>query len=303
MTELSIKELHELGLLEKLLKDKTTNENIVWATDAYVDLGDGFGRTDHISIDHLIETNFSLIQNRSSKNSDEQIDRTRQHAEVFTPFWIVNMMNNFADEEWFGKKDVFNINSIPTMHIDFPKDKTWQSYIDSNRLEITCGEAPFIVSRYDVELGDTIPVKRRIGILDRKLRVVNENTINENDWYEWAIKAFQSVYGYEFQGDSLLIARINLLMTFKDHMIEKWNREPLIDEYRKIANIIAWNIWQMDGLTGTIPYSAKQEDNEQLAFDLFSDNEEAKEEKKPGCRIYDWHSNNSIDFSSLYRRL
>ena len=297
-----IKELNKLGLFEKLLKDKTTNDNIIWATDAYSDLGEGFGRTDPITTNLLIDSGSFAIQNRASKESNDQSDRTRQHAEVFTPFWIVNMMNNYADEEWFGRKNIFNIDSTPTLQVDFPENKSWQSYVDSDRLEITCGEAPFLVSRYDVESGEIIPVKRRIGILDRKLRVVSENTDNEIEWLEWAKVAFQSTYGYEFQGDSLLIARINLLMTFRDYMFDKWNREPAIDEYRKIANIIAWNIWQMDGLTGTIPYSEIQEDNEQLAFDLFADAEEIKEDKKPGCRLFDWHSNNSIEYSSLKRR-
>ncbi|MBQ3295517.1 MAG: restriction endonuclease subunit M [Erysipelotrichaceae bacterium] len=297
-----LEEINDLGLLDRLLKDKTTNENIIWGTDAYCGLGVGFGRTDPITANLLIGPNAFVIRNRASKESDDQSDRTRQHAEVFTPFWIVNRMNNFADEVWFGYKNVFNTDGIPTMNIEFPEEKTWESYVDSDRLEITCGEAPFLVSRYDVESGDIIPVKQRIGILDRKLRVVNENADTEDAWLEWTIKAFQSTYGYEFQGDSLLIARINLLMTFKDYMLEKWHRVPTIEEFRKIVNIISWNIWQMDGLTGTIPYSAIQEDNEQLTFDLFADAEEVKEEKKPGCRIFDWHSNNSIEFSTLKRR-
>ena len=45
----------------------------------------------------------------------------------------------------------------------------------SKRLEITCGEAPYIASRYDTVSGEPIEIKRRIGILDRKLRVVTEN--------------------------------------------------------------------------------------------------------------------------------
>lgn len=57
--------------------------------------------------------------------------------------------------------------------------------MDSKRLEITCGEAPYIVSRYDAATGEIIPIERRIGILDRKLRVVNENTETEEDWLFW----------------------------------------------------------------------------------------------------------------------
>ena len=65
--------------------------------------------------------------------------------------------------------------------IELPKNKKWQHYVDSRRLEITCGEAPYLVSRYDVSTGELIvPPIRRIGILDRKLRIVGENT----DTYE-----------------------------------------------------------------------------------------------------------------------
>ena len=47
------------------------------------------------------------------------------------------------------------------------------------RLEISCGEAPYLVSRYDTVTGETIPISQRIGLLDRKLRVISENTDTE----------------------------------------------------------------------------------------------------------------------------
>ena len=72
------------------------------------------------------------------------------------------------------------------------RKKTWKDYVDSKRLEITCGEAPYIVSRYDVETGEVIEISRRVGILDRKLRVVNENAITEDEWMKWALRAVQN---------------------------------------------------------------------------------------------------------------
>ncbi len=54
-------------------------------------------------------------------------------------------------------------------------ERVWEDYIDSKRLEITYGEAPYLVSRYDASTGEMIDIHKRIGILDRKLRVVNEN--------------------------------------------------------------------------------------------------------------------------------
>ena len=83
--------------------------------------------------------------------------------------------------------------------------------MDVKRLEITCGEAPYLVSRYDTVTGRTIPISERVGLLDRKLRVVHENTGTEAEWKKWARRAVESVYGYEFQGDNLLLARENNL--------------------------------------------------------------------------------------------
>ena len=57
-------------------------------------------------------------------------------------------MNNHCDEEWFGKKGVFNTErgndwAVSKKKIDFPEGKTWKKYVLSKRLEITCGEAPY----------------------------------------------------------------------------------------------------------------------------------------------------------------
>ena len=170
-------------------------------------------------------------------------------------------------------------------------------------MEITCGEAPYLVSRYDVESGEYIPIPKRLGILDRKLRVVNENAVDEKEWLRWATRAFLATYGYEFQGDNLLIARVNLLMTYGDYLQERWKRKPTAVELSKLINVIAWNIWQMDGLTGTIPYSKAQEQFRQMTlFDMIGAGTESEQEnRQPLCRIYDWRADNSLEFVSLKR--
>ena len=128
----------------------------------------------------LLSINDCEIQPRAYKSSQQQSERTKKKAEVFTPSWICNQMNNHCDEEWFGRKNVFNKECnkewiINNENIEF-NNKSWKEYVNSTRLEITCGEAPYIVSRYDTSTGELIPIKKRIGILDRKLRVINENT-------------------------------------------------------------------------------------------------------------------------------
>ena len=168
-----------------------------------------------------------------------------------------------------------------------------------------------MVSRYDAATGEPIALKDRIGILDRKLRIVNENTTEYEDWEKWTIRAFQSVYGYEWQGDSLLIARINLLMTLQEHYTDRWGGDDvkkLKALARKVANIIAWNFWQMDGLTGIVPYGEPEKEYEQVdmfsMMDMLIQPEAAPEttgagQKNTECRIFDWRADKSVKFSSI----
>ena len=300
-----ILKIQSYGLLDRLLVDKTTKKYLIWGTDAYTSLGSNYERDKEITPSLIAGMNAGVIKTRARKAMEMQNERTRQHAEVFTPLWVCEMMNDHADEVWFGKKEVFFKNGKQTASVKFPKDKTWQQYVDSRRMEITCGEAPYIVSRYDVATGEMIPIKKRIGFLDRKLRVVTENAADEKEWIKWTIRAFQSSYGYEFQGDNVLIARVNLFMTFEEYMAEAFHRDPSKEERRKILNIITWNIWQMDGLTGIIPYCKAEEQNHQMNLNewlgiengIANDKEEVN--RQPRCRIYDWRAGDSVEYLRL----
>ena len=286
--------------LRQLLKDKTTGKNIIFATDMYSD----YGYTELNPMTEVAILGFDScdIQPRVCKAQAEQNLRTRKKAEVFTPTWICNMMNNHCDSDWFGREDVFNHTDSENRwystseRITFPEGKTWQQYVDSRRLEITCGEAPYLVSRYDTTTGAIIPIKERIGMLDRKVRVINENAVDEAEWLIWTERAFNSVYGYEFQGDNLLIARINLLVSFCDYLRERWEREATIAEIRKFANIISWNIWQMDGLSDTVPVGIPEDNFRQMT--LFGGDDE-EETPSVDCKIYDWRKDRSKIFKKI----
>ncbi|MBR1752382.1 MAG: Eco57I restriction-modification methylase domain-containing protein [Ruminococcus sp.] len=253
----------DIRLLEILLADRSTNKNIVWATNDYNKLGEGYAPECEIKAEQITGPNAGIIRPRVAKAKDKQSGRTRDKAEVFTPCRICNAQNDLIDKQWFGRENVFNIAADKKFkavdgRIVFPEkpERKWQDYVRAKRMEITCGEAPYLVSRYDAVSGRTInDIHMRIGLLDRKLRVVDENTDNEADWFAWVKKAYQSIYGYEYQGDSLLLARENLLFTLTDHCRYKWGRLPAAKEYIQIAYIISWNIWQMDGRSFTAPYS------------------------------------------------
>ena len=305
------------SILKQLLSDRSTKKNIIWATPSYEDLGDDFASNREILPAHLQGEYTALILPRIEKATQAQDDRTRDKAEVFTPSWVCNAQNNLVDEKWFGRSGVFNTEKEkawePTLEpIQFPENgpHTWKKYVDVKRLEITCGEAPYLVSRYDTVTGDVIPVKNRIGLLDRKLRVVNENTETEADWQAWTLRAFQSVYGYEFQGDNLVLARENLFLTYVDYYLDRFHRWPETKLLLQIAKTVSWNLWQMDGLKYVSPYSCKTTVLEEYTFFGVKRTEEPCPGCKTGdnrlhngvyCRIYDWRKDNSLEFRRLMK--
>ena len=274
-----ILKLFSMGLLDELLVDKATKQNILWATNAYEDLGELYAPDREVISALFTGTNSHLIKTRARKAMEQQAERTKKRGEVFTPLWICKKMCGYADEEWEGKND-------------------WKKYVDRRVLEITCGEAPFLVSRYDVETGEAIPVNERIGLLDRKLQMVSQNTSTEEEWLTWTFRAFQSTYGYEYQGDNLLIARVNLAMTFEEHLQEAWGRKPTPKEFKQAIHIISWNVWQMDGLTGAVPNGALGEsDGQTTLFELLG--LEPSKKEKTMCRVYNWRGQHSYPYQSL----
>ena len=282
-------------VLEKLLQDHNTGNNIFWATESYSHLGEGYQFDDEITIDHITGENGRTIQPRVVKEAAIQSQRSKDMAEVFTPSWICNIQNNLIDEAWFRRKDIFNIENheLSTWtpiedKIEFSGVKSWKDYVRDLRLEITCGEGPYLASRYDAVTGEPImDLYRRIGILDRKLRIVSENTETSGEWIEWAKEALKSTYGFEWQGDNLLLARETLFYTVCDFFEDKFKRPIPKASLAGIADIISWNIWQMDGLKFVVPTSCDKTSYSGLFGDL--DKEEC-----PGCKTGDPYSHIGI---------
>lgn len=263
----------DLFILKILLSDRTTGKNIIWATDSYKHLGPAYERDKQIFPEQILHTN--LIEPRIQKALEVQKERTKKNAEVFTPAWICNQMNNQIDKNWLKDGEAFNQetekgwNTNPDKITSFGRNE-WTRYVKSKVLEITCGEAPFLVSRYDSSTGERIQVQDRIGLLDRKLRIITERTKSRTAWYEHAKDALRSVYGYEFQGDSLLIGRLNMFLTIKETMQDVWNVELSPKQQKVIAEIISWNLFQMDGLTDNTPIGVPEDQYyQQSLFDFF----------------------------------
>lgn len=300
-------------LLLILLKDRTTKKNLIWATDSYKNHGEYYEKENQIKVELITGYNKWLIKPRTEKNKQQQQQRSKEKAEVFTPSWVCNKQNNLIDTAWFERKNIFNIEiegswKTNLEKIEFPPKKSWQDYIKLNRLEITCGEAPYITSRYDTTSGEYIEVYNRIGLLDRKLRIISENIEDRKEWIEWSLIALKSIYAYDYQGDNVLLARENILYTVKEFYEEKFKGALSKENLNKMAIIISWNVWQMDGIKFVIPESCKNE--KKIEYLLFG--EKITEKKCRGCqtgnnslhngiyvKIKDWEKNKIIRFIDL----
>lgn len=321
-------------ILDILLTDRTrTTErkthNIIWATDSYTYLWhkkrgkNPYCPEAEIQHDQITGMNGNLIQPRAAKSREEQRARTKDKAEVFTPLSVVKQMNN----------DVMHSLSLP-------KDHTWHDFIAARWLEIACGEAPFIASRYNpvASTQKIIKPENRVGVLDEKLKLVNKYCNSKDEWLANAEIALKACYGYEWQGDSLLIARENILMTMNDFYKIKFESDPNIEsqaakdggltteQLEHFAEIASWNIFQMDGLRYVIPMTCKNTTPQKprrasnTLFDMSkvpvavgkSEQLQLKTKQCPGCRtnnptkhngvyvkIMDWHSSKTIKFYKL----
>lgn len=203
----------ERTFIDILLKDRTTERNIIWAN---AERGE----------QEITAEDVKTIKPRWQKLRAQQRQRTKDRAEIFTPPEVCKLQNDLVDAD---------ANRL-------------EEYVKAKYLEITCGEAPYLVSRYNAVTGEKIDIDKRYGLLDRKLRVVSREASTHADWLNYSLCAVQSVYGYELQGDNLFLARVNVFETVKDFYREKFNREPPEDFLIEVADVISWNLWQMDGL-------------------------------------------------------
>jgi len=228
-----------------------------------------------ITVQLILKSPETFTRPRYLYPSDNKKIRCKKNAEVFTPSWMCNIQNNLIDGQWFGRKNVFNKESQKKWisnkdKIAFPKGKSWQDYIALKRLEICCGEAPYLASRYDSVTGQPISISERIGLLDRKMRVINENANSKSEWEKSALIAYKSIYGYEKSGKNLLLARLNLFYSFIEYYSEHFNKTPRETILSKILDVISWNLWQMDGINNDSIKSIKLMDwdkNKVVGFD------------------------------------
>lgn len=268
------------GILDILLIDRTTStpkkkKNIIWANENYVKFcSKAYAATAQILPELVTGRMGNIIRPRALKSKEMQKERTKSKAEVFTPTWIVKKQNDEVEKDYINDD--------------------LETYVKRTWLEITAGEAPYMATRYDMETGEIIPLTERVGFVDRKLKRINIKVDDKAEWQRLVVEAYKSSYGFEWSGDSLLLARENLLYTYRDYYFQKWLEEPTYGLFADIAEIISYNLFQMDGLKYIIPLTEKREKILEVQISLF-DAEESEEQWKikPGKRvkIMNWETN------------
>jgi len=273
-------EILDILLIDRTKSNAKKSKNIIWANDNYVKFGaKAYAPEAPIKPELVTGVMDSIIMPRALKSSELQRERTKAKAEVFTPTWIVKKQNDAVDENYAGDD------------LETYTNRTW--------LEITCGEAPYMVSRYDMDTGDGIPLLDRVGFVDRKLRRINAEVDDQATWQMLVEAAYKASYGFEWSGDSLLLARENLLYTYRDYFMAKWRVEPDTEQLKNVAEIISYNVFQMDGLKFVVPLSETRVKVVQQEISLFDDPADIQEEwvTKPGKRVkvMNW-SKNKMEF-------
>lgn len=258
--------VRKAGLLDIFLKDRTTGQNIIWASG-------GKDEEEEIKVEDVVK----CIKPRWLKNKEDRKQRTRSNAEVFTPSGICREMVKTLRAKGFNSE---------------------KNLLTSICLEITCGEAPFVASRYDMETGESIAVEDRFGLLDEKLKCAGEKENTFEAYRDLALRALSSVYGYEFQGDSLFMARINVFMDFVEHWKKGWKSNPDYEILKHAAEVISWNFWQMDGLSRDFLPPLKTAKKPCTAIPGMEFN---RGKCSLPCRIRFWDSGEEVEFRELFK--
>jgi hypothetical protein len=268
------------GILDILLIDRTKStqkkkKNIIWANENYAKFGSkAYAATAQILPELVTGRMGNIIKPRALKSKEMQKERTKSKAEVFTPTWIVKKQNDEVEKDYINDD--------------------LETYVKRTWLEIAAGEAPYMATRYDMETGEIVPLTERVGFVDRKLKRINVEVDDKAEWQRLVVEAYKSSYGFEWSGDSLLLARENLLYTYRDYYFQRWLKKPTYGLFADIAEIISYNLFQMDGLKYIIPLTEKREKILEVQTSLFDKEEPDEQWKiKPGKRVkvMNWGTN------------
>ncbi|WP_207279537.1 Eco57I restriction-modification methylase domain-containing protein [Corynebacterium mendelii] len=215
-------------MLAQLVADHTTGRPIVW--------GAGAATAGYRAGDPVTVAAARGIVPRAEKHRRLKTGRTKQSAEVFTPRWVVNRQLDLVDKQW-----------AQTAAAHHGRDRA-ESYLHAHWVEITCGEGPYLVGRSDAVTGDAVPVEQRAGILDRKLRLVASVPHTPAEFFRLVCTAVSTCHGFDINGDSLLLARVNMLAGAAEWIDHVLGTAPTEDQLVTLAGMISRNLVQTNVL-------------------------------------------------------
>ena len=82
-------------------------------------------------------------------------------------------------------------------------------------------------------------------------------------------------------------------------MMYRFGRQPVQKELNEVTKIIVWNFWQMDGITGTVPFGKPTEEFHQMSFFDYAQGINDTEPVQVDCKIYDWSEKIEITYKSI----
>ena len=81
-------------IINTLLKDQTTGNNICWGTEHYIELGQDYYPQEPITKGLIIGNRQNVIRPRIVKDNEEKVKRTKEKAEVWYDDLPVDSVNN-----------------------------------------------------------------------------------------------------------------------------------------------------------------------------------------------------------------
>lgn len=238
----------------------------------YVTDGEPLDETAEITPEWLMRHGVEQLRRRCDKSKTEQRARTKRRAEVFTPTSVVAYMVEQAESAKLGVT-VEELDTVP-----------WRDRIQLRSADMCCGEGAFMTTLYDPITGEDIPEPERVGVLDRKLRLVVENAPMSMAT-RYLLTALRTSYACELVGDNVILARMNVLLAWREAYCRVMGTSPSVAEMTEACEVICGTVMQVDVLTGMIPASDLRAvipvyDHDTLTWEVWPEDERPKTKRR-----------------------
>lgn len=220
------------SVLETLLTDKSTRRPLVWPSGP-----------NHPAA-WMSREDFLRPQLAAEDPQAEQAE-----------FLEWNRKLNTLDAAWFGHEPAFNEESAQGWQtlsepVAFDDPFHWKKYVTRPVFLFQAGHGQALVFRPFAQGAEPMQYGKRMGILDRRLRIISENTREESEWLRWAESALQSLYGTDVSPLAIFQARLSALVAVREAYAQRFGGQLPVREEKYMVTTLCWNLFQMDPRTG-----------------------------------------------------